>query len=328
MPTDSPLQPLPFAVFRTALLPFSHRTGITPELLKQLYQQEALQEAIFLASPHLHEQLMKWLPGELAGQPAQKLQTTLAKYLLRMCYRATPFGLFAGVTKASLGEKTNLKLPPLPHYGRVTRLDMDYLCALAWQVGRQEEVRKGLTYFPNNTLYRAGDQYRYVEVRVQKQARTHHLVNVQATQYLERVLEGAKNGATHQALAGLLADEEICVAEASAFIDALIENQILVGELQPSVTGEAFAYRLMHTLTATGTGQVVYNALREVTHLLSHLDQTFPGKGVAFYAAAAERLKALGVPFQPGQLFQVDLHKPAGEATLGPVVVREVQKAV
>jgi len=84
----------------------------------------------------------------------------------------------------------------------------------------------------------------------------------------------------------------------------------------------------MHTLTATGTGQAVYNALCEVTDLLSHLDQTFPGNGVAFYAAAAERLKALGVPFQPGQLFQVDLHKPAGEATLGPVVVREVQKAV
>ena len=328
MPTAIPLQPLSFVVFRTPLLPFSHCLGLTPEILRQLYQQPVLQEAIFLASPHLHEQLLKWLSGELAGQPAQKIQTTLAKYLLRMCYRSTPFGLFAGITKAGLGEKTCLQLQPLPAYRRSTRLDMDYLCALAWQVGRQEEVKKNLIYIPNSTLYRIGDQYRYVEVRVQEQRRTHHLVNVQATPYLDEVLARARDGAIPEALAALLVDEETCVAEADAFIDALIESQLLVSTLQPSVTGGAFASLLLRTLSAAGENQTVPNALAETTGLLSHLDETAPGWGISSYAAAAARLEGLGVPFQPGQLFQVDLCKPAREATLGSSVVEEVQKAV
>src|SRR5437762_6425126 len=67
--------------------------------LKQFYQQPLAQEALFIASPDLHKQLLLWLDDNIE-KPDKKERAELAfvKYMIRMCTRCTPFGLFASCT--------------------------------------------------------------------------------------------------------------------------------------------------------------------------------------------------------------------------------------
>src|SRR5207248_10197728 len=119
-----------FFVFRSSLLPydvllrfFAKRTReeLRAELRAWL-EEPAVREAIFLASPSLEESLPHW-EREPTSERGEKVELSLVKYLARMCSRATPFGLFAGVAQGAVSLKSALGLSPRASNRRVTRLD-------------------------------------------------------------------------------------------------------------------------------------------------------------------------------------------------------------
>jgi len=74
--------------------------------LGQVWPLEGLGDAIEVASPVLARQARKVI-DEHNLQPGQirRVMLPVARYLLRATGRATPFGLFAGVTPASFGDQ-------------------------------------------------------------------------------------------------------------------------------------------------------------------------------------------------------------------------------
>lgn len=73
--------------------------------LERVWSQDRFAEAIEFASPVLARQVRKALDGP-GAEPRQtrRLGMSVARYILRMTDRATPFGLFAGVAPAMLGS--------------------------------------------------------------------------------------------------------------------------------------------------------------------------------------------------------------------------------
>ena len=87
--------------------------------------KKEIQEAIFVASPSLHTELIKYLNGEVSKKEnEEKLFHSLANYLLRMMNRCTPFGLFSGCTVVEWGEEENLKLLSLDKINSI----LDLIC--------------------------------------------------------------------------------------------------------------------------------------------------------------------------------------------------------
>src|SRR5688572_27305035 len=74
--------------------------------LSTLIDRPEVREALFLASPGLFEVMERW-QREPAKPANQSIECALAKYVARMAGRATPFGLFAGVTAGTLGKATS-----------------------------------------------------------------------------------------------------------------------------------------------------------------------------------------------------------------------------
>src|SRR5690606_15237595 len=109
-----------------------------------------------------------------------------------------------------------------------------------------------LAYRPNTGLYRAAGQLRYMEARATAAGRSYALVAVEPDEYLEAVLERARAGARPDALAAVLVarDPELELADARAFVDTLIDRQILVPELEPAVTGPEPVPALIAALAA------------------------------------------------------------------------------
>src|SRR5258708_17591925 len=99
--------------------------------LDHLTRDPAFMEAIFLASPVLHAELLKYQQGKIIDEKAiTDLSFSLGKYYLRMRSRCTPLGLFSRCSVARWSNEPGaLVVEDKP--GRHTRLDMHYLCALA-----------------------------------------------------------------------------------------------------------------------------------------------------------------------------------------------------
>jgi thiopeptide-type bacteriocin biosynthesis protein len=283
------------------------------ERLAALAERPAMREALALASPGLEGALGAWRddPASFRGR---KVERTLVRYLARAATRPTPFGLFAGGSVGTIGRRTELELGPASEYRRRSRLDMDYLHALAAVVA--PELRHSLTYRPSTSLYEAGSQVRYVEVRTNGDERTHHLVAAERSRHLDAALARAADGATFAELV-----EAVGEAGAEGFVEDLIDAQLLVGDHGFHLTGPEPTDDLAGQLAAHQAGAVLATARDE----LAALDAGGLGAAPGHYARIADRLERLPAPVERSRLFQVDMVKPAS-ATLGGAVLADIER--
>jgi thiopeptide-type bacteriocin biosynthesis protein len=361
---ESPYTPAGFFSFRTPLLPFEELEAFGEGLeapaaaedperlesalaadrerlrtrLRALADRPEVLEAVFLASPSLHESLSLWRaqPDSKKGQRAER---ALVRYLYRMTARATPFGLFSGCSlgpvESAPGTPTRIAVGPRAGYERHTRLDMDYLFALCEDLARDPEVRAALTYRPNSSLYRAAGRLRYAEARLDRKVRSHHLVAVDSNDYLEEALRRAEGGATAlevaEALVAFDPDGDVTIDEAREFVTELIDSQILVSDLSTPVTGPEAIHDLIDQLrlipeTAIAAGTT--ERLVQVRTALEELDAGGPGADPARYEAVAETLRGLPTPVEMSRLFQLDMIKPGDRPVLGADVLAEIERGL
>jgi thiopeptide-type bacteriocin biosynthesis protein len=295
--------------------------------LRNLLARPEVREAIFVASPSLEDSLQSWLKDP-ESQRGQRVEPALVRYVSRMAVRPTPFGLFAGISLGGIGKQTVFRLGDSKECRRHTRLDNDYLFALVQKFPADPAVRDVLCYRPNDTLWFGAGRARYVEARVDGKRRSYHLVAVEDSPELRSTLALASTGATRHTLAHSLVKDDTEEAEALAFVDELIESQVIVPELQLPVTGEEPLSTLIRELGAATATKPIAATLDSVRVDLNALDSAGFAADGERYRAIARTLKGLGAKPELERLFQVDLVRPAVKATLGQAVVDEIERGV
>jgi thiopeptide-type bacteriocin biosynthesis protein len=302
------------------------RARLRARLLAAVTRPE-VREAVFVASPSLDEALEVWQKDPDSKQ-GRKLEPAVVSYFSRAAARATPFGLFAGCTTGTIDAQTRLHLQARERYQRHSRLDMDYLWALAEAVERDPQLRKIFVYEPNSSLYEAAGRLRLAEARLGDNGRSYHLVAVDKSPYLTAALERAQGGAALEAVAEVLVDDEISQAEAEEYVAELADNQLLVTDARPLVTGEEPVHSLVATLSSHAETARIAERVDEARAALEAIDAGGLGASPDRYRAVASVLGEL--PAQPdlSRLVQVDLVKPAQEATLGSQVVSEITRGI
>ncbi len=295
--------------------------------LREAVCRPSIREALFVASPDLAESLAVWL-GDPESERGGRVERALVRYFTRMSCRPTPFGLFAGSSVGTIGGETRLTLAPRETYRRHSRLDMDYLFALAEAIGLDPVCRKGLRFLPNSSLYRAAGRVHYVEARVEGKERTHHLVAAEDSEELQAVLADAATGAAAAALAAGLVGPDVSAAEAEQYVGQLIDSQILRADLDLSVTGAEPAEGFASQLRGRPETEPVGARLGEAATELARIDAAGLGADPARYREIARRLEGLPAPPELPRLFQVDLVKPTPHARLGGAVLEEVARGV
>jgi len=301
--------------------------------LGQALERPEIAEAVFLASPALVDAMGSWLtdPDSRKGKRAED---SLVRYLQRMACRPTPFGLFSGCSLGTIdgAATTRLELQSRAGYQRHTRLDMDYLFALCEDLGRDPALRRELAYRPNSSLYRAAGRLRYAEARLAGKARSHLLVALEPTPYLEATLARAADGAKPADLAAALVatdpEDEVTLEEAEAYVDQLIETQVLVSDLTPGVTGPEAIHDIEEQLAARPAGRVAAKVLTGTRETLAALDAGGLGAAAERYRSVAEALRELPTSVELSRLFQADLIKPSADMHLGAAVVEELQRGL
>ena len=161
-------------LFRTPYFPFSALSDFKKNQYEPVYR-----EMLQVATPDLSESIDKY---------TDKVHYSAYRYYQRACTRPTPFGLFAGCSVGSVGECTNILLSEQKEYKRNTRLDMNYICALTQRMGSDRNIREQLYYYPNSSIYPAGNHLRYVEYHYRKTRRVHQIKQIENSEYLQGIL--------------------------------------------------------------------------------------------------------------------------------------------
>ena len=283
------------------------------EYLRRFYQQPLAQEALYVGSPDLHEQLLLWLDDKIEKpDKKEKTELSLAKYMIRMCTRCTPYGLFASCSAGIFSDATEIMLADKSILQRHGRLDMDYVCEFHSHLLKQKEICDQLLFYPNTSLYRSGDQWRYVEHRFQKETgRSYHLVEVDHSEYVEKILLSAKEGSTVAELANAISDDAVSVEEATEFIHEIINNQLLINELEPSVTGEEYFTVVLLKLKTLQHAERYVKQLEKVFEKLKQIKKSDGEAKKFIYTEIVQELQQLEVPLHLKTLIQVDSYRPA-----------------
>ncbi|MFC2155956.1 lantibiotic dehydratase family protein, partial [Acidobacteriota bacterium] len=322
-------------ILRSPLFPFNFIESLisgrdtTEEQLREVCDNPVIREAIFLASPDLYAPIQEWLKGKLEdAKKLQRMRYSLTRYLIRMSSRPTPFGLFAGFSIGRWAEETRIELPPQPEYSRHTRMDMNYLCALALDLAKHPVIKENIKFYTNSSIYPVGDQLRYVEYRYVKARRTHHIVAMDHSEYLQRVLDKAAKGAYLKELAGILVDDEISLEEANEFIEELIDSQLLVNDLEPAITGPEFLHQILAVLENIDGIEDIKNRLTRTLASIEQIDRSKIGTTTPEYFRIVDNLKSLGTEFELKFMFQTDMLKPTNHCTLDQNIVDDILSGV
>jgi len=335
MPRPSDLVPSGFFVLRTPLLPFDELLRWADDLeapdapddadaldrdrrvlrarLRDFVTRPEVREAIFVASPGVHDLVDGWIANP-DSERSRQCERALVRYFCRMTGRSTPFGLFAGVSTGRIGDVTNLALGPHSAYRRTTRLDAGYLVDVVEGLLAEPAFRDGLRYAPNPSLYRCGDRRRYVHSRPAADEDRHTLISVRDSDALADALAAAENGAGPGGIRATLVSRGRAEERVGKYVDDLIAQQVLVPDLDVQVTGADSTYGLADSVPR----------LAAVRERLAELDAEELGLSAARYREIASMLDELPAEVKPEQLFQVDMTKRSDGATLGADVVAEI----
>lgn len=331
----SPFKIKPFAeyVLRTPLMPLSFYLNTienySRENVKQLYDNSLVREAISLASPHLIKELDKWVNREsdLSNETTKKLEITFLKYVARMSSRCTPFGLFAGCSMGRIADETKIILEGSDQFKRFTQFDMQFWVALLQEIAAKKEVIPYLKYYPNDSVYKIGEFYRYVEYRYIKTEREHSISALRKSAVLTELLQKAKLGLTIKEMITLLADNESEESEAKEFILKLIDFQFLVSELDAGVTANNEWERILFILEKIPALDKEYKILEKIKKQLPSLDEKLvPSEKI--YQEIRENIKQIQVGFDEKYLFQTDLNSNTFVNTLSIKKSKKVLQAL
>lgn len=298
-------------------------------------------EALYLSSPVLCNEYQKHLTQPSTdSKEIKKLDVSLYKYQSRAKYRCTPFGLFAGLSIANWGDENDIVLDAnlKNTLYRKTRLDMNVLCNLAQELSKQDFIKPHLKFYPNTSIYNIGSHYRYIEYYYNNTIRFHKINKVDLSSYLQDVLRESKAGLTYSQLTQVLISEDISIDEASSFIDELVASQLLINNLEPTLTGDDYFNTLLNELlninqiNKSESLSRIITILKEIDNLIKQIDTSLFNP-IELYKNIQFILKEILVELSETNLFQTDLYKVnlkvnSNEFTLNENIQTQLQNTI
>lgn len=319
-------------VLRTPLLPISFYTKLLVDYsndeLFEVLDNQLIKEAIKIASPELISEFekLRFNPNQINSDKQINLELALLKYIARLSSRATPFGVFAGCCTGVFTSETSIQIDTIDKHKVVTQFDMNYWISLLQDISKNYAVQTNLNYFPNSSLYKVADFYRYIEYQYVNKKREHTLSSFRANPFINILIENSKKGLKFNELIDLIVDDASEIEESKEFILELIDNQILVSELDATVTGNFDINRIIKILENIPDFSLECKALKEMALLLEEKVNLVDSQKQ--FDSLRKLVDKFDTPYEEKYVLQTDLYKKMTSSTLNKKVNFKVVKAL
>ena len=304
----------PTVIGRVPLYPLSqlfeyYNSKDQDELLRQLLSDKFFVSALYHASPELHAQIENWQGGlKLDNKNANKLKITIIKYFIRACFRCTPFGLFASCTDLELALKTDHSVSELERLELSVRLDMSVLVSLYLKLMNSAQIKKELKYIINPSIYEHRDHYRYYSVPISYNNYSINVNEVSATKLVNSIFEYTQQWRTWSELYEYIKENFGSHEKYVKALDRLIDEEILISQLYPNITGEEYQNVLFSGVLLYSKDQDLIDAISNLNHTLNTCNVN---NLIDIDKSVCNILNSLGIVYSVGKTLQVDSYRPS-----------------
>jgi len=356
-----------FFVIRTPRMPVNKLLALgkniqqTNQAISSWLAQPTVKEALYLASPSLFERIealeqaddssasnvspttvkpLTTKQKKSAAKQEKKQQQALLKYMIRMCSRPTPFGLFSGIHMGEISTETQLLSNDLADDSRTTRLDIFYLSAIKEYLLKNNVRSEQLKYYPNSSHYFVAEHCRYIEAYQSDKTRQYRLSAIESDEHFCFMLEQAKQGLSFNQLVNAFlkrfSDSNNTKSVTDSFtntdtnenseyakedreqvedyLQELIDESILLADIPLPLTGDAPDKALINSLNCIEQKDMA-DHLSTVLHQLQQVDNKKLG-AAADYRKIMAQLNKLPVKTEENKLFQTDVYRSFHDCSL------------
>ena len=295
----------------------------------EFIDEVSFKEALYLASPELIKAAENY--QKLSSKRKMQLERTILKYLIRAATRCTPFGLFSGCSIGRISNQTQVQ--NLKDIIRYTSLDMSVLIEISNKLINIYEIKLATKYSPNSSLYLIGNNYRYIVYYFENQHKRYQLENVQQSYYLEKVLNfligGKKVSEVYDFICDLsqATDDNLTKNDAEGFIDQLIDNQLLIPEISPSIAGGDYFKKLINHIEKNQPKHAFHEILKDVYASLASLD-IHETNTMDVYGHIVKEINKIGISEKHPYYFQTDHFQQFKHNTLSKKIPMKILKGI
>lgn len=329
MKQDKTPEMLKSVVIRVASAPFRKITS-AESFFSDLQNDGYFLQALYHANPLVYRTATSWFSGKLTDKKKiERIKHTLYNYYTRMYSNVVPYGFFSSVS--TLEWKSGASSVELKRFIPAIRLDMELLHQLVNYFIQIEKVIATVKFYPNNTLYELGNQYRYVEPVVNGVKTVYRISGVESSDFLKNIFELSKKGVSITELAHTLKDEEYTFDIIYEFLAELVSAKLLIPELQLNISGEdtySRLYSILSELPARGDDRfdAGLRALEDINAALSGLREN--GNVQSAIEAITLACGKLNIAFNEKFCIQIDNLSVLEKNTLSSDLAEKLNKAV
>ena len=276
----------------------SDASGIA-DWLQATWRKVGLAEAVWAASPEFAARVEAVLAtGGATPDGGWRMTLALARYLVRAQRRATPFGLFSGVT--TLRFDTVAAVVPAGQPAIRVRPDASWLTSLITRLEAEPDVRRRLPLQANNLALVNGP--RIVVARRPHASASAESTSVRSTEAVRLAVSLARAPLPWDELVDSVAAAfpDFPCASADAMVAGLVDHGVLISALRPPSTCTDPIRHVLDTLDAVfdddPEGQ---RALRvELRSLHGRLGRT-SARSAGYLRGLADRMRSVATATQP-----------------------------
>ncbi|WP_158800063.1 lantibiotic dehydratase [Pedobacter sp. L105] len=256
----------PFLLIRAPAYSYGN---FNQQFLEKVLKTDFFRASIFFASQSLFVELKK--KDFDYHQISPQAKVTLWKYLNRMCFRSLPYGSFSSWSAAGWAEDQGDGLAFNDHHELV--IHPDYKVLFNYINSLQTEKFPSVKYYTNNSLYQTASKLRFISQAYSAQNKF-AIVELKLVPGLNKLLRFIGKGQTLHDIFVFLKEEYGDQAPVYQYFRSLLEGQVIVSGLTPSVTGPQYNVRCKSMLD--NYTEVDHQLLNSFTAKFNSHDQSLP----------------------------------------------------
>lgn len=293
-------------------------------LIKEFFVNDYFLETIFMASNDLFTLFEKLKHNNFYDkEETKKLFHKLYKYYIRICSRATPLGLFSGITAGDISnEKSNVLFFEENHRLNVI-LNMHTFLQIISKIDPLDYAYiSKVKYFKNNTLYKVGNQIYYIEEFFNGRFNASNLTSIELNEYLEKIINLVEKGATVIEMAEAINIENISFDQKTNFIKSIIEAKIIVPEYWPSAMSADYINDFIKYMEQKEISTTEFNELKKAYQVSKKITDYKDIKKIRAFDGEMSKHNAL----LNHDLFKVDLYLKTAYCNINDEVIKQIEQ--
>lgn len=310
--------------------------------VKSLSNDIFFKEALYLASPQLYESWQKnFEEGASNKDKVNRINRSIVKYFVRISTRCTPFGLFSCYSNDRLNTNIQDFSPQNETFKRLMGIDLLFLYKVVNKLNLNHYLRSILYYSPNTSLYKIGNDYRYIEVTYKNKSRFHQITSIEGDEVIELIFSICTNKPiTIEQLSKILLEsiEGVDAYEIETYIHSLIDSQVIVSDLEVCLNERSPIDQIINILEQRGIQQLkkdeylitAYNGLKELRNICKKASSNNNFNLISLYRKTIAVADSFDVEYEKQYLIYINSKRHANRSSniIDKQDIKKVKKAI